>query len=468
MSSRKHAGEGTQLQDNEKEIVLSEVERSLEREVDPIVCTIQSRNNIVLRNGSSACSSEDGGKEVTLELTPRKDGSTAHFVAEASSDHRSRRQGLTLQEILSQISSTSCSLEYCRICHSSGRLEKLVSPCKCKGTMVNVHVKCLETWLQQKGSQRCELCGFEFSTRKSPLPWTQWFIPQSTDTIEHKRERKCFYYDLACLLVLLPLTIASTWLCINGGITYVKQSEETKRQDVSCHQISPPDPDTSDEVPRNALQAARNATSMLTSNLHHVVRTRDNPRAVHWTQFQNTGAFGNRGASSIHYAPPGSNIGHMTPEWEVERNIGRDNYNRVQKWRHNHAKLSLIISSRNPSQTNMASPSQGEGQSPPASSDGEGGHHVADKCQEHLRRTVGDNHADIVVVQFPDSHSGTSHDGGCQCEAELVDRFGSIHQLEQNRGRNEQEMRTTLSSSVKWTQQGKCEAHPLSTLSTDC
>ena len=67
----------------------------------------------------------------------------------------------------------------CRICLSEeyGEANPLFSPCKCKGTMKFIHIKCLQEWLNSKKVQKdsenvktffwksldCELC-------KTPFP----------------------------------------------------------------------------------------------------------------------------------------------------------------------------------------------------------------------------------------------------------------------------------------------------------
>lgn len=60
--------------------------------------------------------------------------------------------------------------EMCRICHSgedsSLELGRLISACKCRGTVGRVHVKCLERWLTESGKSSCELCGTNYVTKR--------------------------------------------------------------------------------------------------------------------------------------------------------------------------------------------------------------------------------------------------------------------------------------------------------------
>lgn len=56
----------------------------------------------------------------------------------------------------------SCSLsisEECRICLSSSNTDDLIQPCCCCGTLSYVHSSCLSTWVEQRASLVCELCG---------------------------------------------------------------------------------------------------------------------------------------------------------------------------------------------------------------------------------------------------------------------------------------------------------------------
>ncbi len=61
---------------------------------------------------------------------------------------------------------------FCRICHEGEGREDLISPCKCTGTMGLIHLSCVERWLSQAGTSKCEICGFEYITKKSPRPLT--------------------------------------------------------------------------------------------------------------------------------------------------------------------------------------------------------------------------------------------------------------------------------------------------------
>lgn len=63
--------------------------------------------------------------------------------------------------------------DVCRLCFAGADFDKLITPCKCTGTMRYVHVSCLNQWrLQSANPQsyvRCDQCSYIYQTRKTPL-----------------------------------------------------------------------------------------------------------------------------------------------------------------------------------------------------------------------------------------------------------------------------------------------------------
>eukprot|EP00747_Dinoflagellata_sp_TGD_P017385 gnl/TRDRNA2_/TRDRNA2_125793_c0_seq1.p2 gnl/TRDRNA2_/TRDRNA2_125793_c0~~gnl/TRDRNA2_/TRDRNA2_125793_c0_seq1.p2 ORF type:complete len:162 (+),score=4.14 gnl/TRDRNA2_/TRDRNA2_125793_c0_seq1:91-576(+) len=55
----------------------------------------------------------------------------------------------------------------CRICMESKPVERLISPCNCRGTMKYVHVECLQHWratcTSKLSKYRCDQCHGEYS-----------------------------------------------------------------------------------------------------------------------------------------------------------------------------------------------------------------------------------------------------------------------------------------------------------------
>ena len=75
-------------------------------------------------------------------------------------------------------------LHQCRICFSSK--DKLISPCKCSGSIKYVHKKCLKKWIKNKAENKdsCEICGEKYIIKKKKQPKTSIF------TIFSRRKEK--------------------------------------------------------------------------------------------------------------------------------------------------------------------------------------------------------------------------------------------------------------------------------------
>lgn len=78
-------------------------------------------------------------------------------------------------QTISSSSSSSLSLNkpFCKVCHigSSKNGDKLISPCRCSGTMQYIHCGCLLKWLEisNRSNEKpisCELCAHEYSWHK--------------------------------------------------------------------------------------------------------------------------------------------------------------------------------------------------------------------------------------------------------------------------------------------------------------
>ena len=74
-------------------------------------------------------------------------------------------QLLRLNSVVSDSMLSLPNGDICRICHAGRRLEPLISPCVCSGTVKYTHHRCLATWLAESGLSRCELCGFKYKTK---------------------------------------------------------------------------------------------------------------------------------------------------------------------------------------------------------------------------------------------------------------------------------------------------------------
>nr|XP_023014306.1 E3 ubiquitin-protein ligase MARCH3-like [Leptinotarsa decemlineata] len=66
-------------------------------------------------------------------------------------------------------SSSNSMAEYiCRICHGGESLDDLLTPCRCRGTVALVHLKCLERWLKESNHSSCELCQHHYKIVREP------------------------------------------------------------------------------------------------------------------------------------------------------------------------------------------------------------------------------------------------------------------------------------------------------------
>lgn len=112
--------------------------------------------------------------------------------------------------------STQSNTIQCRICQDNRLQEILISPCYCTGTMGNVHSSCLERWLSQTARNDCELCSFKFKTKMTVKSFRDWLMGEDFALME----RRYMLTDLACFLILTPLGLVSSWLCIKGAQEY--------------------------------------------------------------------------------------------------------------------------------------------------------------------------------------------------------------------------------------------------------
>ena len=82
---------------------------------------------------------------------------------------------------ISSSSSTSCVPQECRICLAADSAEELIQPCSCCGTLAYTHMSCLKTWVQERGSLMCELCGQRYRE-----PYVQVLEPLAAAAARHK------------------------------------------------------------------------------------------------------------------------------------------------------------------------------------------------------------------------------------------------------------------------------------------
>ena len=59
-------------------------------------------------------------------------------------------------------SSMAEGVPQCRICFEGVTTGPLIRPRRCSGTVAYVHLPCLSSWVKQRGSLDCELCGCQY------------------------------------------------------------------------------------------------------------------------------------------------------------------------------------------------------------------------------------------------------------------------------------------------------------------
>ncbi|GAB1600215.1 E3 ubiquitin-protein ligase MARCH3-like [Argonauta hians] len=97
----------------------------------------------------------------------------------------------------------------CRICHSGSSAGQLLSPCYCKGTQGQVHIKCLEHWLSCTGRTKCELCGFQFEFTEESKSFMDFILCPGNRYVKN-----LLFCDILCFILVTPLSLASVSLVI--------------------------------------------------------------------------------------------------------------------------------------------------------------------------------------------------------------------------------------------------------------
>lgn len=121
----------------------------------------------------------------------------------------------------------------CRICHCcwpSDSSDRLISPCRCSGSLQYVHVSCLMHWLDISSRKLhrpavCELCLYKYRRRRV-LKYREMKMPQCAD----KDVR--YYTMFVVAIVLMIMSALATVVCFQLEKTYGIQPNRTITQPV--------------------------------------------------------------------------------------------------------------------------------------------------------------------------------------------------------------------------------------------
>lgn len=112
----------------------------------------------------------------------------------------------------------------CRICRlTSNTAENLESPCNCKGTIGLVHISCLERWLSESRSNRCEICRYEFKVNRIlKFSWlgglVRWLLTWRTNLDARQLLFLFAYFVFLTPVVIACLVTFGMWLTLVHNI----------------------------------------------------------------------------------------------------------------------------------------------------------------------------------------------------------------------------------------------------------
>lgn len=141
------------------------------------------------------------GRDDELGDAGARPASSPAAAATGSNGHDGRR-GLS-NAAGHQASEDGSGEDMCRICLESqtdgSRSNKLITPCWCDGSMKYVHKRCLEEWLEWKGTPSCELCGYTFAIKRTPLSFAEWM----THSLSCNFMKEAIFLGFWCSFLLL-------------------------------------------------------------------------------------------------------------------------------------------------------------------------------------------------------------------------------------------------------------------------
>jgi hypothetical protein len=134
-----------------------DVEESSETLVVPMGALLASLNVADVQSDSPDAGS-GGMRTLSAAAALPPPPAAARLAAAAAADADYAATSSSFHAPINSSSGLSIGQE-CRICLSSSNADDLIQPCSCCGTLSYVHNSCLYTWVEQRGSLVCELCG---------------------------------------------------------------------------------------------------------------------------------------------------------------------------------------------------------------------------------------------------------------------------------------------------------------------
>ncbi|GFR31170.1 e3 ubiquitin-protein ligase MARCHF3 [Trichonephila clavata] len=156
-------------------------------------------------------------QSATCRITPPNIHISHMYVYNFTPDQKGRKSSTFDTPVKSSKyqSPAASSGPICRICHEGDGKEDLVSPCRCTGTVGLVHKSCMERWLSTRANSndKCEICNYTFVTARYPKSLLEWIRSDENSG----SQRRGLMGDLTCFLLLTPLAVVSSFLCVEGA-----------------------------------------------------------------------------------------------------------------------------------------------------------------------------------------------------------------------------------------------------------
>ncbi|CAK1547677.1 unnamed protein product [Leptosia nina] len=176
-------------------------------------------NDLVLNVPNASCTAKVPNVVNTVDQKQSKDKKKTSGSLSDRSEF-----AVTQRDSLSSIGSNVC-----RICMTRGR-ERLISPCNCKGSLANVHLSCLERWLNQAGRNHCELCGFSYPAIRTP----RYTVLQALRLwFGNPRNRSHLQSDCLIFWLLSTVTAGLLAVCIVGTQYFVIEGNKFGKLDAA-------------------------------------------------------------------------------------------------------------------------------------------------------------------------------------------------------------------------------------------